>query len=216
MAITKTIISSSPARTVIKVTATAAGDTTTIKMKGAATPTAITATFSAANKTITRASGSWAADFGAPVGANVVINFVAGTTLNIGTFAGVITSPTVITATSWYSLVDETSVAISNTQWSGYWSDLASPSQQLGPLPLANITKVWYSVSSSGDVTITRNSVAVLKLFGHDVIDNFGLAENNSSDVVATFNTSAGGTVILEFSKIDGFLLTPSQTAVGS
>ena len=66
----------------------------------------------------------------------------------------------------------------------------------------ANITKVWYSVSSSGAVTVTRNSVVVLKLFGHDTIDNFGLAEQNNQSAVVAFAGSAGGTIIIEFSKV--------------
>lgn len=71
--------------------------------------------------------------------------------------------------------------------------------------PKANITKVYYSVSSSGDVSVVRNSVPVLKLFGHDTIEGFGLAEQNGSDIVVTFTTSAGGTIILELAKISGY-----------
>lgn len=216
MAATKTIISNSPSRTVVKITGTTAADTATIKLKGNATPTSATLTFSATNRTITRAAGDWTSDFGAPIGTNVVITITGGSTLNLKTVAGVITSATVITVTQWYTLTTETSVVVSNVQWSGYWSDLATAGQQITAAPQANITKVWYSVSSAGDVTVTRNSVAVLKLFGHDTLDCFGLAENNGFDTVVTFNTSAGGTVILEFTKIDGFYLTPSQTAVGS
>jgi hypothetical protein len=83
-------------------------------------------------------------------------------------------------------------------------TDLLCPNQT-SVAPKVNITKVWYSVSSSGDVTITRNSVAVAKLFGHDTIDCFSLAEQNTSDVVVTFNTSAGGTIILELAKVSGY-----------
>lgn len=66
----------------------------------------------------------------------------------------------------------------------------------------ANITKVWYSVSSSGNVTVVRNAVTVLNLYGHDTIECFGLAEQNNQSAVVTFNTSAGGTIIIEFAKV--------------
>ena len=69
--------------------------------------------------------------------------------------------------------------------------------------PKANISKIWYSVPSGGYVTITRNSVIVATLFGHDVIEGFNFAENNGSDIAIAF--SAGGTVILEINKIDGY-----------
>lgn len=83
-------------------------------------------------------------------------------------------------------------------------SDLPA-SGQTTATPKANITKVWYSVAGTGDATVVRNSVTALKLFGSDVIDCFGLAENNGSDIVVTFTNSAGGTVILECSKISGY-----------
>lgn len=69
--------------------------------------------------------------------------------------------------------------------------------------PKVNITRIWYSVPSSGYVTITRNSVIVATLYGHDTIDNFSLAENNGSDIGVAF--SAGGTVILELAKVSGY-----------
>lgn len=73
--------------------------------------------------------------------------------------------------------------------------------------PVVNIAKVWYSVSSSGSVTITRGGVVVAKLFGHDTMEGFALNEQNGSDIVVTFDVSAGGTVILELGKTAGYAL---------
>ena len=216
MSITKTIISNSPNRTVIKVTATAAADTTTISLKTAAVPITVSATFDAAAKTITRAAGSWLDEFpGAALGSVVVITVSGGSALNLGTFSGVITSTTIITLNSFYTLVDEGPVSVTNLQWSGYWSDVGTPGQII-TTPKANITKMWYSVSSAGDVLVSRNSVAVAKLFGHDTIQDFGMAENNSYDVVVLFEVSLGGTLIIEISKVDGYSYPPSWTVNGA
>lgn len=78
-------------------------------------------------------------------------------------------------------------------------------SGQTTATPKANITKIWFSVAAAGEVTITRNTVVVAKLFGSDTFDCFGLAENNGSDIVVTFTNTTGGTVILECSKISGY-----------
>lgn len=69
--------------------------------------------------------------------------------------------------------------------------------------PKVNINKIYYSVPSSGSVTLTRNGVIVATLYGHDTIEGFGLAENNGSNIDISF--SAGGTIILELSKVSGF-----------
>jgi antitoxin (DNA-binding transcriptional repressor) of toxin-antitoxin stability system len=76
--------------------------------------------------------------------------------------------------------------------------------------PVVNIAKIWYSVSSAGSVTITRNGIVVAKLFGHDTMDGFALNEQNTHNIVVTFDTSAGGTVILELGKTSGYFLPDS------
>lgn len=214
MTITKTVIANSPSRTVVKVVATGA-ETITINMKTAAVPTSATLTFSATAKTIVRAAGDWTADFGAPIGAVVSITISGGSTLNLKTVVGIITATNTITVNDWYTLTNETSVAVSNSQWSGYWSDIAFPGQQLGNSPKANITKLWYSLDPAGKATIVRNSATVFSLFGYNTLEGFGVAEQNAYSTVVTF-TATGGTVIIEFVKLDDFYLSPSQTAVGS
>lgn len=70
--------------------------------------------------------------------------------------------------------------------------------------PKVSISAVAYSVSSSGDVTVARNGVIIFKLFGHDTL-SYGSSEQNTQNIVVTFNTSPGGTLILELSKTSGF-----------
>lgn len=71
--------------------------------------------------------------------------------------------------------------------------------------PKVNIARMAYSCSSSGDITIVRNGVTTHKLFGHDSEFQAPTAEQNLSDIVVTFNNTAGGTLILELSKVDGY-----------
>lgn len=70
--------------------------------------------------------------------------------------------------------------------------------------PKVNVARATYSVSSSGDVTVTRNSVPIFKFFGHDEFP-YASSEQNTHNIVVTFNTSAGGTLVLELSKVNGF-----------
>jgi hypothetical protein len=81
---------------------------------------------------------------------------------------------------------------------------LISTGQTVDGTPKVNLARARYSVSSSGDVTVTRNSVTVLKLFGHDEIE-CPTPEQNTHDIVVTFNNSAGGTIILEVAKVGGY-----------
>ena len=165
-------------------------------------------TFDAETKTIVRSTGSWITD-GVVVG-KTLLTF-SGTTSNNKSVHVKLVDATTITIQDNEVITDE--VATTATT-SAYYSDLLYTDQFLST-PKVNINKVWYSVSSSGDVTVTRNSVPVLKLFGHDTIEQFGLAENNTSDIVVTFNTSAGGTIILDISKLEGFTYPSSWTVSG-
>lgn len=70
--------------------------------------------------------------------------------------------------------------------------------------PKVGISALAYSCSSSGDVTVVRNGVTIFKLFGHDTL-SYGSNEQSDQNIVVTFNTSAGGTIILELSKTSGF-----------
>ncbi len=69
--------------------------------------------------------------------------------------------------------------------------------------PKINISTVAYSVSSAGHTSINRNG-EVLRLFGHGTI-SYGDVEQVSSNIDVSFVDTAGGTVILELSKTDGF-----------
>jgi len=211
MAITKTLIANSSTRAVLKVSATAAADTTRLVVRAVATPASIASvTFVAATKTITRTLGSWISDFTAGsdvpvVGSLVSITFTGGTTLNVKTVVAVITSATILTVVNPCTIVNEGPVAISNVQWSGVWSDIGYVNEVAGSAfpTKANITKLKYSCSSTGTLEIARNSVVVTRLFGCGDLDGFGLAENNTFSLVVTFATGAGGTLIVELSKLD-------------
>lgn len=73
-----------------------------------------------------------------------------------------------------------------------------------GATKLVNLARVHYSVSGTGKVTITRNSVPIAVLFGQGDIA-IPSSEENSSNITLTFSGSAGGTVILELAKVQGF-----------
>lgn len=211
MAITKTLIANSSTRSVIKVASTAAADSIRLVIRAAATPVSIAAvTFVAATKTITRGAGSWISDFTSgsdvpSVGDKVAITFTGGSALNLKTVVAVITSATVLTVLNPCTIVNEGPVAISDVQWAGIWSDLGYVNEVAGAMfpTKANITRMKYSVSSAGTLDIERNSVVVARLFGHDDLDGFGLAENNTYPLVVTFNSGAGGTLIVELAKLD-------------
>jgi hypothetical protein len=223
MAITKTMISNSPNKVRFKITSTVAAESIAIVIKDVAVPTALTATFNAANRTITRSAGSWVADFTVssrvpPLGSNVFITFTGGTVNNVNrTYAAKLTSTLVLTVDPNYTVIEENAIAVSNVQWSGYWSDVAQIGQAISTTPEVNITKVKYSTTAVGDIRVERNSVVILKLFGSDSIEeNAGLAEQNSFPVVVTFTTTAGGTVFIELAKVAGFSYQPSWTQVGT
>lgn len=71
--------------------------------------------------------------------------------------------------------------------------------------PKVNIARMAYSCSSSGSIDISRNGVVTHKLFGHDSEFQAPSAEQNDQNIVVTFSGTAGGTLILELSKVDGF-----------
>lgn len=71
--------------------------------------------------------------------------------------------------------------------------------------PKVNIANLSYSCAATGDITITRGGVVTHKLFGSDRDLHAPSAENNASDIVVTFTGTAGGTLILECGKVDGF-----------
>lgn len=198
MAITKTVIQNSPSRTVFKIVGTAASDTTTIVLKSAITTGAtgnVTFAASGATYTITRTTGSWVTD-GYVVGSSITLT---GTTSNNGKYSAIGVTALVLTVDR--PVVNEVAAAAVFTSSN---SDLSYPGQTFDT-PSANITKVKYSVSSSGNVTVVRNAVTILNLFGHDSLNEFGLAEQNTSNIVVTFSTSAGGTLFLELAKISGW-----------
>jgi hypothetical protein len=187
-------------RAVVKVVGTTSTDTATINLK---TTISITATgdltVDGTARTITRASGSWATD-GVIQNAVVSINGTQYSVLNVST--------NVITVYPRYKL---TSGVITGATVTSYKSDLLVGGQVIDTTAHVGITNVAYSVSSSGDVTVVRNSKTVFKLFGHDTLV-YGSNEESGYDIVVTFNTSAGGTCILELSKTSGFgTVNPSE-----
>ena len=113
---------------------------------------------------------------------------------------------TILAVSESRAVVKVTGTAANDTATIALSSLIHTTLPQTASSPKANIVRVWYSVASGGNVTIVRNSVTVLNLYGHDTISGFSLAEQNGSDVVVTFVTSAGGTAILEFSKVGGYL----------
>lgn len=71
--------------------------------------------------------------------------------------------------------------------------------------PKVNIANLSYSCAATGDITITRNAVVTHKLFGSDSALHAPSAEQNASDIVVLFTGSAGGTLIIECAKVEGF-----------
>jgi len=68
--------------------------------------------------------------------------------------------------------------------------------------PKVNISKIFHS--TSGNITVVRNTTTVENLFGTYQQTDYSLAEANDQNIVVTFNTT-GGTIILELVKVSGF-----------
>jgi hypothetical protein len=204
MTITAKIVSRKLNQAVIKVVGTAASDTVTIPIK---TTLSIAATgnltFSATNNTIVRSSGSWVTD-GVEVGDNNTVVTITGTVSNNGSYIVKAVDATTITVeTKFHGFVPMTDETVAGTA-TAYKSMLLQYGQKIVGNPSVAIPRVRYSVSSSGAVTIVRNSETVLKLFGHDELETLSY-DQPTSDIVVTFDTSAGGTLIMELSKLAGF-----------
>jgi len=206
MAITKRRIHSSVNKVKFKVTATAAADTTTLTIKSLVTVSGSgNSTFSAANGTIVRSIGDWESD-GVTVGSVLVIT----TTLsNNGSFIVKTVSPTIVTIESNTSaarnyLVDE---VFFNAVYTGsYKSDFLHYGQIFTlASPKVHIAEMSYSCNASGELTITRAGTVTHKLFGNAVNFHAPSPENSTTDIVVAFATGAGGTIILELSKMEGF-----------
>jgi hypothetical protein len=205
MAITKTKIQSSLNKAVFKITATAAADTTTLTLKDTFTIGAGNSVFTAATNTISRAAADWISS-DVTVGSILI---VAGTVNNNGTFIvkSVTTTDVVIETTIAgvkNVIVDEAAVAATYT--GSYKSDFLHYGQIFTDAsPKVNIAEVSYSTANTGFITITRNSVVTHKLFGSD--SNFHAPSNEQSDqnIAVLFDTTAGGTLMIELSKVEGF-----------
>lgn len=208
MAIVTTVIGKNNAKATIKFVGDASTDTTTFALSTAITIAATgNVTFSAANKTIVRASGSWITD-GVVVGAVLTI---AGTTSNNGIFiVKSVDSATQITIESNTSvarnfLVDE--VDTNGVTWTNsYKSDLLAYGQIISGTPTVNIARCRFSTNSTNDISVSRNSIKVLKLFGTGELDT-PTPEQNTQSITVLFSGSGtgGGTLMLELNKIAGF-----------
>jgi len=205
MAITKTKIHSSLNKALFKVTATAAADTTTLAIKTIITIGAGNSVFTAATNTISRAAADWLSS-GVVVGA---VLLVGGTVNNNGTFiVKSVTSTDVVVESNTSSarnfIVDEAAVAASYT--GSYKSDFLHYGQVFTQAsPKVNIAEMSYSCNAAGDITLTRNSVVTHKLFGTAVGFHAPSSEQSDQNIVVLFTTTAGGTLMLELSKVEGF-----------
>ena len=88
-------------------------------------------------------------------------------------------------------------VAASGYSGQSGWSGNASTVQ-------VTISQVAYSCDSTKPVTISRNGVVLYTLFGSGVLP-YGTNDQSTCDIDINFGTSAGGTVILELSKTNGY-----------
>jgi hypothetical protein len=236
MAITKTLLQRNHLGAIVKYVATAAADTTTLRLRNTITFTSPgTSLVFAPNAngyggTITRQAGSWltdgvlATDVRQTTGAtgdlgNSVIMFAAGApgtgvqnVANQGPFTIISATATVLTIHPSQRMIAETVSATPATP-TGYNSDILLPGQfiigGLSGTPKVNLADMNYSLNSATAVTVTRNSVVVVQLYGYNALPAYGMAENNTFDVVMTF-TGGAGTVIMEYKKVDGFT-APSQ-----
>jgi hypothetical protein len=194
MAITSYFTTKTHNRAILNVVGTASSDTVTIPLKTDLTIAATgDITFNNVTKTIVRTSGSWTSE-GVVANAVVVVDGVHYSVASV-------TSATELVVAPKYTLTTGTITPVSVT---GYTSPFLVPGQTIVATPKVGITQVAYSVSSAGDVTVVRDGTTVFKLFGHDTL-TYGSNEKITHPFVVTFNTSAGGTILLELSKTDGF-----------
>ena len=205
MAITKTKFHSSVNKTKFKITADAAAATTTLALKTAITIALPgTSTFDAETGTIVRSTGSWITD-GVTIGSVLVI---AGTVNNNGVFiVRSVTADTVTiesgTSVAKNVLVDE---AVAATYANSYKSEFLHYGQVFNTAtPKVNIAEMSYTCNAGGKITLTRNAVVTHALFGSLIGFHAPSNEENASDVVVLFDTTAGGTLVLELSKVEGF-----------
>ena len=85
-------------------------------------------------------------------------------------------------------------------------SDLVGTGDALtsGGTPTANIAMIKTSTANS--ITVARNGTTVAAQYGSDQLDTpeFVLADQNTSDIVVTFN-SGGGMILLDITKVAGY-----------
>jgi hypothetical protein len=216
MAITASIIARSETGCTIKMIGTAASDTLTITPGKTTLTVASTGNVTFVAKsgstqaTITRASGSWITDLGAPYttfGALLpVILVVTGTTSNNGTYYCFVTSATVLTVASNQTVAAE--VAASAVFTGSYSCPLLQLGQQITTAsPEVVISKASWAIRNTGYASVVRNSIPVLDLQGqwdNSLGGHFMAPEQPTQPIVTTFNTT-GGMVILEIRKTAGF-----------
>lgn len=180
-------------RAVAKVVGTADTDTVDIVVKSDLTIAATgNLTFAAADNSITRTTGSWTVD-GFTNNSVVVID---GTQYAVDS-----ATATKLIINFRTQLIDE---VVTPSTVAGYVSDFLVAGQVIQGTPIVTIAGVAYSVSSTGAVTVQRDTALIYKLFGHDTI-MYGSNENSSNDITVTFAGSAGGTIIFELSKTNGW-----------
>jgi hypothetical protein len=78
-----------------------------------------------------------------------------------------------------------------------------------------NITQLAWSCDATGVITIVRNNLLVYKLFGSGMMP-YGSTEFHDYPLVVTFTGTAGGTLVLELSKADGYSPVSGLAAYGS
>jgi len=99
---------------------------------------------------------------------------------------------------------DTATITIGAPGGTPFLDDLTVTGQTVSAAPTVTISAIAYSVHASGDATIVRNAVPIFKLFGNGVMP-YGSNEQASKNIVVTFTTTLGGTVIIELSKTDGY-----------
>jgi len=113
---------------------------------------------------------------------------------------------TVLRVTNNRAIIRIIGTAASDTSTITLNSDLVGSGDALtaGGTPTANISMMKYTTLNS--ISVVRNSVATATCFGDGFIDQpeFTFADNNTSDIVVTFNTS-GGMLLLDVTKVAGF-----------
>jgi hypothetical protein len=71
--------------------------------------------------------------------------------------------------------------------------------------PKVNIANLSFSCAATGDISISRGGVVTHKLFGTAETFHAPSDQNNTSDIVITFTGTAGGTLIIDCGKVEGF-----------